>query len=466
MEKWKTKIHFIINDFYVIIQSKQFLINGSISLEKILNKNGNMEWDKLKTELKKRLGAFEFNTWVLKTKPLSFNEDGLKIEVPSKLAKEKLSKIVELFNSDFPISFVVNEIEVEEKIEKHRTSQESENGLNPRYVFQNFIVGKSNEFANAASEGVAISPGRVYNPLFIYGGVGLGKTHLMHAIGNCILQNNPKSKIHYCSSEQFTNDMINSLKSDRMVSFRKKYRELDLILIDDIQFIAGKESTQEEFFHTFNALHQNSKQIVLSSDRPPQEINNIGERLISRFTWGLIADIKPPDYETRVAILRNKAESENIDIPIEAIEYIAETVSTNIRELEGALNRVAAKASMLGTNINFQLIEDVFKGFIDKRYKTVTDDKVIKEVAKFYGVSIEDIKSTKRRREIAKARQVSMYFLRSILNLPFAAVGNVFGGKDHATVIHSVGKIEQAMREDQSFDLEMGEIKQRILKAR
>lgn len=442
-------------------------------MSKARAKDAIKEWESIKRELKRRLGPIEFNTWVLNAKPISQSEDGLLVEVPSSLAKEKLTKIFSLLPNKIKF-FIGSEEKEEDNIESIQSSTSSvnkvefitESGLNPKYVFQNFIVGKSNEFANAASEGVAVSPGKVYNPLFIYGGVGLGKTHLMHAIGNCIVQNNPESKIYYCSSEQFTNDMINSLKTDKMTAFRKKYRELDLILIDDIQFIAGKESTQEEFFHTFNALHQNSKQIVLSSDRPPQEINNIGERLISRFTWGLIADIKAPDYETRVAILKNKAETEHIDIPMEAIEYIAETVSSNIRELEGALNRVAARASMLGTNISFQLIEEVFKGFIDNRYRTVTSDKILKEVAKFYDISIEDIKSTKRRREIARARQVSMYFLRSVMNMPFASIGEIFGGKDHATVIHSVGKVENSIREDKNFNLELEEMKQRILKAR
>ncbi len=434
-------------------------------------------WNSVLEALKDRLNKSEYSISILNIHPYKLEENKFFLEAENSYIKDRVERYKNIINkalnevtgSEYEVYINVKKGEKEEKEELPEIKEKKEekklvSGLNPKYLFGNFIVGKSNEFAHAAAEGVAVSPGRVYNPLFIYGGVGLGKTHLMHAIGNYILEKNPASKIYYCSSEQFTNDLINSLKSDRMASFREKYRNLDLLLIDDIQFIAGKESTQEEFFYTFNTLHQYSKQIVISSDRPPQEINNIEERLISRFAWGLIADIKAPNYETRVAILKNKAEIENIDIPYEAINYIAESVSSNIRELEGALNRVVAKASLMKRKIDFELIEEVFKGFIDTRSKLVTKDKILKAVSAFYALPLEEMKSTKRKKEIAKARQISMYFLRSILNLPFVSIGEIFGGKDHTTVMHSVNKVETQIKTSEDLNKEISELKQRILK--
>lgn len=435
-------------------------------------------WNSVLELLKDRLNKSEYSISILNIHPYKLESNRFILEAENSYIKDRVERYKNIINkalnevtgNEYEVYiYVKKDYEREEKgdlteIKERREEKKLVSGLNPKYLFGNFIVGKSNEFAHAAAEGVAVSPGRVYNPLFIYGGVGLGKTHLMHAIGNYILEKNPASKIYYCSSEQFTNDLINSLKIDRMASFREKYRSLDLLLIDDIQFIAGKESTQEEFFYTFNTLHQYSKQIVISSDRPPQEINNIEERLISRFAWGLIADIKPPNYETRVAILKNKAEIEKIDIPYEAINYIAESVSSNIRELEGALNRVVAKASLMKKKIDFELIEEVFKGFIDTRSKLVTKDKILKAVSAFYSLPLEEIKSTKRKKEIAKARQISMYFLRSILNLPFVSIGELFGGKDHTTVMHSVNKVESQIKTSEELNKEISELKQRILK--
>ncbi|HCB63956.1 MAG TPA: chromosomal replication initiator protein DnaA [Fusobacteria bacterium] len=442
----------------------------------------NRAWESIKKNLELKLSKSEFKTWFSSASPMSFEDDKLVIAVDNEFTKEKINKeyrdaikesIRELFiDGDGKDVEVV--VSPNKKLNEERLVETRERGFNAntkknnlpdsKYNFSNFIVGKSNEFAHAASRAVAISPGKVYNPLFIYGGVGLGKTHLMHSIGNYITSQNPEAKVYYCSSEQFTNDLINSLKKDRMAQFREKYRKLDALLIDDIQFIAGKESTQEEFFHTFNSLHQYSRQIVVSSDRPPQEIKNIEERLVSRFTWGLVADIKAPDYETRVAILKNKAEAEGITIPEDAINYIAEAIKSNIRELEGSLNRVVAKASLLGRDVDFDMIKEVFKGFMEDRAKKINKGKIIKTVSEFFGVPISDIESNKRKKEIAKARQISMYLLRDMLNLPFSSIGDSFGGRDHTTVMHSVNKIDSEVAFDKSLKFEIDQIRQNILK--
>lgn len=336
------------------------------------------------------------------------------------------------------------------------------NNLNPKYIFETFIVGKSNEFANAASDAVARGAKAGYNPLFLHGGVGLGKTHLMHAIGNKILKKDGNKKVYYCSSEQFTNDLINSLKNDKMIEFREKYRKLDVLLIDDIQFIAGKDSTQEEFFHTFNELYNAGKQIILSSDRPPKEVDNLEKRLVSRFEWGLIADIQPPDYETRVAILKKKAELDNIDISEEVLRHIAETINSNIRELEGALNRIVARASLLKRTISIELVEEIFYDVIKSRSKIITKDKIISIISEHYNVSVEDIKSKKRKKDIAKARQIAMYFMRESLGMAFMAIGEVFGGKDHTTVMHSVSKVEADMKSNKYFAKDITSIKEKL----
>ena len=436
-------------------------------------------WDSILKILELKLEKSEFNTWFKNTEPISMENNTITIAVENNFLKEKIEKnymrtIKEILNDIF-IDYENRNIEILVKEQDRKIASKTEvienkklntknNGPDSKYSFSNFIVGKSNEFAHAAAKGVAISPGKVYNPLFIYGGVGLGKTHLMHAIGNYITSKNPEAKVYYCSSEQFTNDLINSLKKDKMSQFREKYRKLDALLIDDIQFISGKESTQEEFFHTFNSLHQYSRQIVVSSDRPPQEIKNIEERLISRFTWGLVSDIKAPDYETRVAILKNKAEQEGIKIPEDAINYIAEAVKSNIRELEGSLNRVVAKASLLGNDIDFDLIKDVFKNFMEDRAKKITRAKIVKSVSDFFNVSINDIESNKRKKDIAKARQVSMFFLRDMLNIPFSAIGDLFGGRDHTTVMHSVNKIDSEIAFDKTLKFEIDQIRQNILR--
>ncbi|BDU49432.1 chromosomal replication initiator protein DnaA [Haliovirga abyssi] len=453
-------------------------------------------WKRILKILKWNINETDYNSWMLNVKPIDLTEDKLILEVDNKFIKDRIEskfkeKIIEILNEililkgykDLEFRIKENEdnklfFQKEEepiKQEKKESKQSKQYkiqqnlfskgyyNLNDKYLFNNFIVGKSNEFAHAASEAVANAPGKVYNPLFIYGGVGLGKTHLMHAIGNSVLKNNSNKKVYYCSSEQFTNDLINSLKNDKMMEFRSKYRKLDLLLIDDIQFIAGKDSTQEEFFHTFNELHQAGKQIVLSSDRPPKEIDNVEKRLVSRFEWGLIADIQQPDYETRVAILSKKAEMENIKISKEVLEFIAETINSNIRELEGNLNRIVAKASILKKEINIDLVKDVFYDVVKRNNKVVNKDKIIKVVSEYYEISIEDMISSKRKKDIAKSRQVAMYLLRDILSESFSAIGGIFGGKDHTTVMHSVSKIEKDMKENKYFEKDIMSLKEKIL---
>jgi chromosomal replication initiator protein len=321
--------------------------------------------------------------------------------------------------------------------------------LNPKYTFDTFVIGAGNRFAHAASLAVAEQPAKAYNPLFIYGGVGLGKTHLMHAIGHYILEHNPRCRVLYLSSEKFTNEFINAIRDNRGEEFRLKYRNIDILLIDDIQFIAGKEQTQEEFFHTFNALHEAHKQIIISSDRQPKEIPTLEERLRSRFEWGLITDIQPPDLETRVAILRKKAKAENLDIPNEAIMYIANHINTNIRELEGALIRVIAYSSLVNEDITAHLAAQALKDIIPaSRPKTITIQDIQQVVGEYFGMKIEDFKARKRTKAIAFPRQVAMYLSRELTDLSLPKIGEAFGGRDHTTVIHAHEKIAQTIESD------------------
>jgi chromosomal replication initiator protein len=324
-------------------------------------------------------------------------------------------------------------------------------GLNPRYVFQNFVVGSSNQFAHAAARAVAEAPSRSYNPLFIYGGVGLGKTHLMQAIAHEILRQRPSSRVLYLSAEKFLNDLINGIKSERMPEFRRRYRELDVLLVDDVQFIAGKEATQEEFFHTFNALHESQSQIVLSSDAPPKEISSLEERLRSRFEWGLIADIQAPDLEMKVAILRKKAEEEGVAIPNDVALYIAGTVKSNIRELEGRINRVIAFASLTGSTITTELARDTLRDMVSTDERKASPAEILKAVAAHYGLRLSDIKAKSNAKTIAFPRQVAMYLCRHLTQLSFPEIGRLFNDKHHSTVMHSVEKIEKLYEDDQEF---------------
>jgi len=325
-------------------------------------------------------------------------------------------------------------------------------GLNPRYTFDTFIVGSSNQFANAACRAVAEAPSRSYNPLFIYGGVGLGKTHLMHAIGHYVLRHDPNLKLTYISAERFMNEMINAVRYDRIIDFRERYRTVDVLLVDDVQFIAGKEGTQTEFFHTFNALYDSQKQIVISSDCPPHEIPQLEERLRSRFEWGLIADIQSPDLETKVAILKKKADAEAVPLPDDVAIYIAGKIKSNIRELEGSLIRLIAYASLTGQEISLGLAHEVLRNILDHEEKAVTIEIIQKFVADYYNLKLADLKSRNNSKSVVMPRQIAMYLCNSLTRASLPEIGRSFGGKHHSTVIHSIRKVEDMRKRDQDFN--------------
>ncbi|HEY6272122.1 MAG TPA: chromosomal replication initiator protein DnaA [Terriglobales bacterium] len=324
--------------------------------------------------------------------------------------------------------------------------------LNQRYTFDAFVIGSGNQFANAAAQAVAERPSKAYNPLFLYGGVGMGKTHLMQAIGHEVKRRQPEVAICYVSSEKFTNEMINSLRYDRMISFRDKFRNVDVLLIDDIQFLAQKERTQEEFFHTFNALHESMKQIIIASDRPPKELPEIEDRLRSRFEWGLIADIQPPDLETKVAILQKKAESEKVTLSTDLALYIASNVRTNVRELEGALIRLIAYCSLTGAEVSLMTAQQVLKNFIDSQARKITIDAIQKAVAEQFGLRALEIKAKSNSRAIVFPRQVAMYLAKQMTEASLPEIGRQFGGKHHTTVMHSIGKIDEQRQSDKDLN--------------
>jgi len=324
--------------------------------------------------------------------------------------------------------------------------------LNQRYTFDAFVIGNGNQFAHAAALAVAERPGKAYNPLFLYGGVGMGKTHLMQAIGHEVKRRLPEASICYCSTEKFTNEMINSIKHDKMVSFRDRFRGVDVLLIDDIQFLAQKERTQEEFFHTFNALHDATKQIVIASDRPPKELAEIEDRLRSRFEWGLIADIQPPDLETKIAILQKKAESERVVLPDDCAQFIASNIRSNVRELEGALIRLVAYASLTGVSISLQTAQQVLKNFIDQQSRKVSIEAIQKAVSEQFGLRLPEIKAKNNSRQIVFPRQIAMYLAKHLTEASLPEIGRQFGGKHHTTVLHSIEKIEEQRKADKDLN--------------
>jgi chromosomal replication initiator protein len=414
--------------------------------------------NELCTQIKDRLSQMvtedNFKTWIEPIKFLDYGDGLLSLVVPNAFFRdwivenfEPLFKTLlkELTHTDARIEYLLKKEET--KIEKKNVSlkkQAASDLFKPKYTFENFVVGASNQFANAACLAVANNPGKVYNPLFIYGGVGLGKTHLLNAIGNFLLAHHAvnSSRICYNTAEEFTNDLINSLRFEKMDEFRNRFRKMDVLLIDDIQFIAGKERTQAEFFHTFNALYDNAKQIVVTSDKFPKDISNFEERLRSRFEWGLIADIQPPDLETKVAILNKKAEFENVSLPQDVAFYLASNIEHNIRVLEGSLIRLSAFASLHNVPITMDLAKDVMGHIIKDKKKDITIDMIIKEVAAHFSIKASDIKSTKRIKSIMLPRQIAIYLSRRLTNASLVSIGEKFGGKDHATVIHSIKKIE------------------------
>jgi chromosomal replication initiator protein DnaA len=438
-------------------------------------------WEKTLNIIKGELTEVSFNTWIKSITPISIEDDSVKLSVPNDFTrgildsryKDLIINALKLITSKkYNVEFLIMSEEAidstESKNKKEPKSKivvndEMSTMLNPKYTFDSFVIGNSNRFAHAASLAVAEAPAKAYNPLFIYGGVGLGKTHLMHAIGHYILQNNPKSKVVYVSSEKFTNELINSIKDDKNVDFRNKYRNIDVLLIDDIQFIAGKERTQEEFFHTFNALHESNKQIILSSDRPPKEIPTLEDRLRSRFEWGLIADIQAPDFETRMAILKKKADVENLNIPNEVMVYIATKIKSNIRELEGALIRIVAFSSLTNKDVSVELAAEALKDIISsKQSKQVTIDLIQDVVANYFNLKVDDFKSSRRTRNVAFPRQIAMYLSRKLTDMSLPKIGEEFGGRDHTTVIHAYEKISSNLKVDESLQNAVNDLTKRI----
>ena len=423
-------------------------------------------WNKVLDIIKVELTEVSYNTWLKTVIPVNMSKDTIILAAPNDFTKGILegrylnlikNSIREVTKKDYDIKFVIPGEEPSTEIgqtvkQENNFVNNQRSQLNPKYSFNTFVIGNSNRFAHAASLAVAEAPAQAYNPLFLYGGVGLGKTHLMHAIGHYILNQNPNTKVVYVTSEKFTNELINSIREYRNEEFRNKYRNVDVLLIDDIQFIAGKEGTQEEFFHTFNALHEANKQIIISSDRPPKEIPTLEDRLRSRFEWGLIADIQPPDLETRIAILRKKANMENIQIQDDVLHYIATKIKSNIRELEGALIRVVAYSSLTNKSITLDLAEEALKDIIStNKPREITVDLIKEEVGKEFNVKIEDFNSKKRTRAIAFPRQIAMYLTRELTDLSLPKIGDEFGGRDHTTVIHACDKISKDISEDQQL---------------
>lgn len=435
-------------------------------------------WSKTLKEIEKKVSKPSFETWLKSTQAHSLEDDLLTVVAPNIFARDWLenrysaliSEIIhDITGSLLQIRFITpqhenTEIEMNEKPKKMPKLVDSDEevpktALNQKYTFDTFVIGNGNRFAHAASLAVAEAPAKAYNPLFIYGGVGLGKTHLMQAIGHYVLEHNPSANVVYLSSEKFMNEFINSIRDNEAVDFRNKYRNVDILLIDDIQFLAGKEQTQEEFFHTFNTLHENSKQIVISSDRPPKEIPTLEDRLRSRFEWGLITDITPPDLETRIAILRKKAKAERLDIPNEVMIYIANQIDTNIRELEGALIRVVAYSSLVNQDMNAELAAEALKDIIpSSRPKVITIQAIQQVVSEKYNIKMEDFAAKKRTKSIAFPRQIAMYLSRELTDLSLPKIGEEFGGRDHTTVIHAHDKISKLISTDSHLKQDIEEI--------
>ncbi|WP_431028529.1 chromosomal replication initiator protein DnaA [Lysinibacillus sp. LZ02] len=435
-------------------------------------------WNNVLAQVEQKISKPSFETWLKSTKLLSYKGSNVTIAAPNSFARDWLENhyvhlitgiLTELTGEDLLIKFVVQKDRGTEdfelpapKIQGKSNDQHdiSPGMLNPKYTFDTFVIGSGNRFAHAASLAVAEAPAKAYNPFFIYGGVGLGKTHLMHAIGHYVLEQNPNAKVVYLSSEKFTNEFINSIRDNKAIDFRNKYRNVDVLLIDDIQFLAGKESTQEEFFHTFNTLHEESKQIVISSDRPPKEIPTLEDRLRSRFEWGLITDIAPPDLETRIAILRKKAKADGLDIPNEVMLYIANQIDSNIRELEGALIRVVAYSSLVHEEVTPELAAAALKDIMpNAKPRMISILDIQNAVGEHYNIRLEDFSAKKRTKSIAFPRQVAMYLSRELTDFSLPKIGEEFGGRDHTTVIHAHEKIASLLKTDQQLQQDIKQIR-------
>jgi chromosomal replication initiator protein len=442
-------------------------------------------WDKAKSFLKTEINEQVFTVWFAPIQLSGMDDGSITLTVPNQFFQNWIQeKYISLIKSavfqasgkELEVRFEIKkqdppadapEAEKEEKqdspdkpstmgwlktvfsgTKQMPESRYQEIGLNPKYNFENFVVGPGNRFAHAAALAVCENPARSYNPLFIHGGVGLGKTHILQSIGYQVLLKYPRAKIFYISSEEFTNQLINAIRTKTTAKFREMYRNADILLIDDIQFLAGKESTQEEFFHTFNTLYDAHKQIVLSSDRSPKNIPNLEERLVSRFAWGLTADIQPPDFETRTAILAKKSENESVPVPDEVLSFLAEKINTNIRELEGALIRVVAYAKLTACDLSVDLAREVLKGMIEEEVRTTTIPGIQAVVSDYFGLTIDVLKSKKRSQAVAHPRQIAMYLSRELTRYSFPDIGGYFGGKDHTTVMHAYNKISNEIKQD------------------
>jgi chromosomal replication initiator protein len=422
-------------------------------------------WQTILQHMERRVNPHSFATWFAPTKQEGAENGKVVVRVPSRLFRKRLTEtygellqavLVEVGQPDLQLEFLCAEPEpppAGQQGKQTRLDFDSvDHQLNLRYTFDTFVVGTSNQFAHAAALAVAEAPSKAYNPLYLYGGVGMGKTHLMQAIGHLVKMRNPSLRLTYISAEKFTNEVINSLRFDRMVSFRDRFRSVDILLVDDIEFIAGKERTQEEFFHTFNALHDLQKQIVLSSDCPPKEIATIEERLRSRFEWGLIADIQPPDLETKIAILQKKADSERYQLPDDVAEFIAHSIKSNVRELEGALTRLMAFASLTGVPVNMATAQQALRNIIATQEKKVTIELIQKRVGEQFGLRDQDLKVRSNSKAIAFPRQIAMYIVKQLTSASLPEIGKQFGGKHHTTVLHSIHKIENLRRNDKDLN--------------
>ncbi len=432
---------------------------------------------KAKELLKKEMTNISYETWIKNLEIQSFIEDTIVLIASSSFQKEAVETryydlVVNTFkyltNKDCNVSILCaedlqnsspNTTEEEKTLSYNEDTSYLNSSLNPKYTFDTFVVGNNNRFAHAAALAVAEAPATSYNPLFLYGGVGLGKTHLMHAIGNEILKNNKSANVLYVTSEKFTNQLINAIKDNKNEQFRNKYRNIDVLLIDDIQFIAGKERIQEEFFHTFNSLHENGKQIIISSDRPPKDIQLLEDRLKSRFEWGLIADISNPDYETRLAILRKKAQTDNVLIDDDILSNIANRVSSNIRELEGVFNKLVAFSTLAHGPITLEMAEKAINDISAQKEKVISADYIQEVVAKYFNINKKDLKSSKRSNDIAYPRQIAMYLCREIGQLSFPKIGEEFGKRDHTTVMHGYNKIAKELKENSNTKLIVESVK-------
>jgi chromosomal replication initiator protein len=432
-------------------------------------------WEEILANLEKSVAKHSFENWLKPLRPVAYGDKTVYIAAPNNFSRDWLTQsyapllrqaFSQALGTELAVKFILSDEIPFYSSQTLRTDPLSATpALNSKYTFDSFVVGNSNRFAHAAALAVAEAPARAYNPLFIYGGVGLGKTHLMHAIGQHILTKEPALKISYVTTEKFTNELIDALRMNQTLKFREKYRNVDVLLVDDIQFLAGKERTQEEFFHTFNTLYEATRQLVISSDRPPKEIPTLEERLRSRFEWGLISDIQPPDLETRVAILRKKAQSGHIEVPDETLIHIADKIQSNIRELEGAFIRVVAYAALTNNPVSPETASTVLKdAFNLTRPRVVTVNKIQETVASYFNLKNEDLKTKKRTRQVAYPRQIAMYLTRELTDLSLPKIGESFGGRDHTTVLHACEKITVELQGDLSLQGIISELTDQIMK--